>query len=83
MDIASEKDDYEIAIAPGDVDWSEDDWDHTPSQLAEEAANRIWDMPLCVIYERSDFNPQVAVWCEWIQQAIYDEWLSDNQIMGE
>ena len=62
----------------GDVDWTETDWDCKPSQLAQEAANRIWDMPLCVIYERSP-NAEVAMWCEWIQQAIYNQWLKDRE----
>ena len=80
MATASDKDD---AI---DVDWSEDDWDQKPSQLAQEAANRIWDMPLCAIYERAmgkdGSDPKIAMaisgWCEWIHQAVYHQWLLEH-----
>jgi hypothetical protein len=76
MATASDKDDVV------DVDWSEEDWDRKPSQLAQEAANHIWDMPLYAIYERAmgrdGSDPKIAMWCEWIQQAIYHEWLLER-----
>jgi hypothetical protein len=56
----------------------DDDWDRRPSELAEEAANRIWDMPLSEIYA-SHPDPRVSMWCEWIQQAVYTQWLKDQE----
>ena len=56
----------------------EGDWDDTPSKLAEAAANRIWDMPLCSIYETCP-DPRVSMWCEWIQEAVYTLWLEDQR----
>lgn len=59
----------------------DDDWDRRPSIVAEEAANRIWDTPLSEIYA-SHPDPRVSMWCEWIQQAVYTQWLKDQEGNG-
>ena len=57
------------------------DWDRRPSELAEEQANRVWDMTLSEIYA-SHPDPRVVMWCEWIQQAVYTQWLKDQEGYG-
>ena len=59
-------------------DMISDDWDRRPSELAEEQANRIWDMTLSEIYS-SHPDPRVSMWCEWIKQAVYTQWLKDQE----
>lgn len=92
MATSSESDEQpEVAVAPGDidqldwaefrfgdVDWKETDWDCKPSQLAQEAANIIWEMALCDIYANAP-DEKVSMWCEWIQKAMYDKWLKNQE----
>ena len=55
----------------------EGDWDARYSQQAESHANLIWDMPLSKIYETCSDN-RVSMWCEWIQEAVFTQWLEDQ-----
>jgi hypothetical protein len=58
--------------------WTTNDWDRRPSQLAEEAANRMWDMTLSEIYANHP-DPYMAESALWFQEALYAHWLKDQE----
>ncbi|PCH55044.1 MAG: hypothetical protein COC21_03500 [Verrucomicrobiales bacterium] len=62
--------------------WITDDWDGTPSQQAETAANSIWDMTLAEIYEGKVFGS--AGWlgqcCEEIHGELFNRWMKASEL---
>ena len=60
------------------TDLEEDDWDRRPSKLAEEAANRMWDMTLSEIYA-SHPDLYMAESALWLQEALYAHWLKNQE----
>ena len=59
----------------------DDDWERRPSELAEEAANQIWEKPLEDIYQSTE-DVRIHMWCEWIQTAVFSEWLDKQEASG-